>query len=146
MRNQYLNCKFLHGGTLTQPWPNAFVMRMKFKGNYASSWNSVLEFDWRPKKKDLHRKVKGFCPQNRVKTKKNKKWKKIFTPIWNYIQPDFGIYSCWQPLFRLIRHPDAYSQWRKRWNLVTKDAEISMGGCIPPRPSFNLSTVFNKLL
>ena len=24
-------------------------------------------------------------------------------------------------------HPDAYSEWRERWNLVWRDAEISMG-------------------
>ena len=28
--------------------------------------------------------------------------KKVFTAIWNYIRPEFGIYLCWLTLFRLI--------------------------------------------
>ena len=32
--NQYLNCKILRGGTLLQPWPNAFGMRKYFSEDY----------------------------------------------------------------------------------------------------------------
>ena len=31
---QYLNCKILHGGTLLQPWPNAFGMLQYFSEDY----------------------------------------------------------------------------------------------------------------
>ena len=34
---QYLNCKILHGGTLLQPWPNAFGLR-----NYFSEIDVIL--------------------------------------------------------------------------------------------------------
>ena len=33
---------------------------------------------------------------------------KVFTATWYYIRPKFGVYSCWQALFRLII---------QRWNL-----------------------------
>ena len=32
--SQYLNCKILQGGTLLQPWPNAFGMRKYFSEDY----------------------------------------------------------------------------------------------------------------
>ena len=31
---QYLNCKILHGGTILQPWRNAFGMRKYFSEDY----------------------------------------------------------------------------------------------------------------
>ena len=56
----------------------------------------------------------------------DQKKRKVFTAIWYYTRPEF----C--DLFVLIatfssNHPDAYSQWRERWNLVRGDAEISIG-------------------
>ena len=64
-----LTCKILRGETLSQPWPNAFGMRMKFSGNYALSSDAVPK-SIEDQKKGLHRKLKRFCPLNRVKTKK----------------------------------------------------------------------------
>ena len=54
---QFLSCKILHEGTLSLPWPNAFGMQKKLRGNYALSSDAVPEFDWKPKKKDLHRNL-----------------------------------------------------------------------------------------
>ena len=97
--NQYLNCKILHGGTLTQLWPNVFGMRMKFRGNYASSSTSVPEFNWRPKKKGLHGELKGFCPLNREKIKKNLHRNLVLclTEIWGLLvlTATFFVWSSW---------------------------------------------------
>ena len=133
--------KFCLGGTLSQPWPNAFGMRMKFSGNYASSSdpspNSIED-----KKKGHDRNLKGFCPLNIVKTKTKKT---VFTSIWYYIQTEFGIYSCWQPLFRLIIQTLTLNgesaeislggTLKSRWGSLTLD-----GGMHPPASPCNLST------
>ena len=59
---QYLNRKILLGGTLLQPWPNAFGMRKYFSGNYVFP---------SPKSSEYQKK------------------KKVITAIWDYIQPEF---------------------------------------------------------
>ena len=41
--------------------------------------------------------------------------------IWYYILPDLGIYSCWQPIFRLII---------QTLTLHGESAEISLGGML----------------
>ena len=53
---QYLNSKILHGGTLLQPWPNAFGMRKYFSKDYVIPSQKLNEHQ----KKGLRRKLKWF--------------------------------------------------------------------------------------
>ena len=48
--------------------------------------------------------------------------KKIFTAIWYYIRPKFGIYTCWQALFRQII---------QRWNLDAGTLTLDGGDTSP---------------
>ena len=85
---------------------------MKFMGNFASSSDVVLEFNW-------------ILSLNLIEDQtKNKK----ITAIWYYIRPEFGIYLCSQPLFRLIIH--TVTRNREGTEIYIRgDAEISMGKC-----------------
>ena len=126
-RGQYLNCEILHGGTLTQPWPNAFGMRVKFSGNCAPRSNFVPVFDWRPKKK-VFIEIVGFMSSKSSE-------KKFFTAIWYYIRQEFGF----------IRTGSHFFVWSSRRLLSMERAlksrqegrcTISMGDAT----SYNLST------
>ena len=59
--NQYLNCKILHGGTLLQPWPNAFGIRKYFSEDYVI-----------------------------LSSKLNKHQKKVFAGNWSGFSPKLG--------------------------------------------------------
>ena len=62
--------------------------------------------------------------------------------MWYCIRPEFGIYSCWQPLFRLII---------QTLTLNGESAEMSLEGTLTltldggKRPPYNLSTDYNAL-
>ena len=58
--DQYLNCKILYGGTLLQPWPNAFGMQKYFNEDYVIPSPKLNEHQ----KKGLRRKLKCFFRQN----------------------------------------------------------------------------------
>ena len=62
---RYLNCKILHGGTLLQPWPNAFGMRKYFNGNYV-----ILSPNLNENQKKVSGKWKCFFPEIRWRPKK----------------------------------------------------------------------------
>ena len=70
---QYLNCKILNGGTLLQPWPNAFGMRKYFSEDYVIPSSKVMK----PKKR-LSPKIQEFLYRNYVQIKK-----KIFAVNWS---------------------------------------------------------------
>ena len=59
--NHYLNCKILHGGTLLQPWPNAFGMRKYIREDYVILSPKLNE----DQKKGLRRKLKSFLTKIR---------------------------------------------------------------------------------
>ena len=106
---QYLNCKILHGGTLLQPWPNAFGLQKYFSEDYIIL-SPKLNDD---QKKSLHRKLKCFLPKlgEDQKTKK-----KVFADSRSVSPPKSifprnlvlysavicRIYSCCLALFRRI--------------------------------------------
>ena len=92
---QYLNCKILHGGTLLQPWPNAFGMR---KYSYFSEDYVIPCRNWMKTKKKSSPKIEEFFCRNSVKTRKKKASptvevflpRKQFSPaISYYIRPEF---------------------------------------------------------
>ena len=60
LHNQYLNCKILHGGTLLNPWSNAFDMRKYLSEDYVIPSPKLNEHQKKKKKKDLRRKLKCF--------------------------------------------------------------------------------------
>ena len=73
---QYLNCRILHGGTLLQPWPNAFGMRKYFSQGYVIPSPKLNEHQkkrsscfsakirWRPKKKRFSPEIEMVFCQN----------------------------------------------------------------------------------
>ena len=123
--NQYLNCKILHGGTLLQPWPNAFGKRKYFSEGYVV---------FAPKLGEDQKKERS-SPQI---------WsvfhsKSIFPTISNYNRPEFVgfIHAGW-----------LFFVW-------SSSAQISMGVHLNPdggtltqdggtRLPYNLSTDYNQ--
>ena len=53
--------------------------------------------------------------------------KKVFTSIWGYIRPEFGVYSCWLTLFRLnIQRPNLDGGTpNSRWGTINLDGDAS---------------------
>ena len=80
---QHLNCKILHGGTLLQPWPNAFGMRKYFSKDYIIPSPKLNEHQ---KQKGLCRKLKCFFAKTRWRPTK----KKVFAGNWSGFSPKLG--------------------------------------------------------
>ena len=137
---QCLNRKILHGGTLLQPWPNAFGMRKYFSGNY------VIPFPKssgdQTKKKVFTENWRVFLPEFKWKQKK-----KSFSPqfgtifgriLWNLFVLT-GPYSSGQPTLQ-SQWEDAKSRWgdaNSRWGdaspLQFKYWLSGSGGSAPSR-------------
>ena len=117
--------KILREETLSQLWPNACGMRLKFFEIFVSSSDVVPEFHWISNKTNkVFTKFEGVLSQNLTEETEDPH-KKVFTAILYYIRPEFGIYWCWQPFF-LCNRSDAFSQWRAL-KFHKGNTEISMG-------------------
>ena len=129
---QYLNCKLLHGGTLLQPWPNAFGLRKYLSDVNVIPLPKLIE--------DQKNKVfTGNWSAFSSKLGEDQK-KKVFAAIWDYIWPEFGIYSCWLTLFRLnIQRPnlDRKTSKSRRENAKSRwgDANSRWGDASPRVPN-----------
>ena len=71
-------------------------------------------------KKGLHQNLKGFFPISNEDIKR-----KVFTAIWYYVPPNFGIHWCWQPLF--LELSVRFFLMESAKVPLEGDAEISMG-------------------
>ena len=99
---QYLNCKFCMV-TLLRPWPNAFGMRKYLSGNYVI-----------------------LSPKSSEDQKKKKKKKGLVHNLGLYSAGIWGIYSCWQTLFRLIIQRSNFGGGTRRpYNLSTKGLQAA---------------------
>ena len=69
-----VNCKILHGGTLSQPWPNVCGMRLKSSENFASSSDALSLIKYQKK---FSPQFEGVLFSNSIQDSP----KKVFTAI-----------------------------------------------------------------
>ena len=94
-------------------------------------------------KKRSSPKFEVFFPRNLAKTKKKKK-KDLHLKLGLYSAGICRIYSCWLALDRFIIQRSNLDAWtsKSRWGTLNLDRRMLTldGGCVFPRPPYNLST------
>ena len=142
--NQYLICNILRGGTLLQPWPNAFGMRKYFSEDYVIPSPKLKEDQ---KKKVFAINWSVFSPKMGEDQKK-----KVFTDSWSgspsksVFPRNLVLYSAGICRSCLPDHPALKSRckwWKPNWwkelvktrILLSRDRPSAKGKFIKKKPS-----------